>query len=194
VPGTDLCGDTRAPAVRSHHKAGLDVVLVALLVGVAHARHAPGAPAQRSERAALTDVGALFTRPLDQADVLEVARDADAVVDPVGRRAQALDAGDALGNELDPPDLGRIQRQDPREGTELGELAGACGHQQVRGELIRREAHLVEHDHPAPSAGERRRHCASSEARPDDNHICLLHDPPPALSPLESSDAPRVDT
>ena len=49
---------------------------------------APGPPEQRLDGAALAHLGALLARRLDQQDVLEVARDADAVVDPVVRRAQ----------------------------------------------------------------------------------------------------------
>ena len=80
-------------------------MLVAVLVGVAHARHAPGAPVQRRERAALADLAALLADGLDEADVLQVARDADPEVGPVGRRAQALGARDALGHDRGPPDL-----------------------------------------------------------------------------------------
>ena len=173
APTSEATVDRRPSAPTT--SVACDLVAHAAGIAIGHARGAAGAPAHALDRAVLADLGALLARRLDELHVLQVARDADAVVDAVVGRAQPLEAPAALRFDLDPAHERRIDREHPLERAHLRELAGASRQQHVRRQLIRREAHLVEHQHAPPGARERRRHRAACEARSDDDDVELLH-------------------
>ncbi len=166
--------DARAAPVGADDERCRDLAHDSVGVAVADAGDATGAPVQRLEAAALADLGPLLARCLDEADVLEVARHADAEVVAGGGRPHALGHDRPLGANAELAHDRRVEGEDARQRAHAGELLDAGWEQHVGGELIGGERHPVEDDHPPARTGQRRRNGASGEAAADDDDVSLL--------------------